>query len=365
LGQVWATALIQHLQAKVTFIGSSPPSDPEGSAEIHFIVSDISSRIEMEQAIAQAEAKFGAIQGIFYSTPMSNAQSMALIPELTSDHWHYNDYTKVRGLTVLAEILHQRSAQSPLVGLPAFCFLQSSLSSVVGGLGLAAYAAANRYIDSFIQQQVRQASPVAWLSINWDQIHWNSIESESLAQKTAGFAEALQDVALSAAEVWKVTQKILTQSKFGQTGGQIVVSKTPLNERIQQATRPPVLEPQSHTRPQLAQDYMAPQTEIEQAIAQIWQELLGLDQVGIHDSFFELGGHSLLAIQAIARLRSTFQVDLPMRSLLFEAPTIAGIAALIASQQPQADELAAMAEILHEVQTLSPAEAQQLTAIEP
>ena len=56
-------------------------------------------------------------------------------------------------------------------------------------------------------------------------------------------------------------------------------------------------------------------------VAEIWQQLLGIEKVGIHDNFFELGGHSLLATQVIARLRKAFSVEFPMASL-FERPTV-------------------------------------------
>jgi amino acid adenylation domain-containing protein/non-ribosomal peptide synthase protein (TIGR01720 family)/FkbM family methyltransferase len=67
------------------------------------------------------------------------------------------------------------------------------------------------------------------------------------------------------------------------------------------------------------------QTPLQEILAGIWIEVLGLDQVGIHDSFFELGGHSLLATQVISRLQSTLGVELPVRAL-FESPTIAMLA---------------------------------------
>jgi surfactin family lipopeptide synthetase A len=70
---------------------------------------------------------------------------------------------------------------------------------------------------------------------------------------------------------------------------------------------------------------MAPRTPTEEVLAQTWAELLKLERVGIHDNFFELGGHSLLATQVISRLRTTFGVDLPLRSL-FETPTIGELA---------------------------------------
>ena len=73
-----------------------------------------------------------------------------------------------------------------------------------------------------------------------------------------------------------------------------------------------------------AQAYEAPSTAEQRLLAEIWQELLGLPRIGIHDSFFALGGHSLLAARAMARLRSRSGMELPIR-LLFEQPTIAAL----------------------------------------
>ncbi|NMF64889.1 non-ribosomal peptide synthetase [Brasilonema octagenarum UFV-OR1] len=71
--------------------------------------------------------------------------------------------------------------------------------------------------------------------------------------------------------------------------------------------------------------YVAPRTSTEEQLAIIWSELLGLEQVSINDNFFDLGGHSLLLTQLIFRVRETFQVELPLRSL-FEMPTVASLA---------------------------------------
>ncbi|MEH2215454.1 amino acid adenylation domain-containing protein [Nostoc sp.] len=81
-------------------------------------------------------------------------------------------------------------------------------------------------------------------------------------------------------------------------------------------------------RPETAKSFVAPRTPVEEVLAGIWSEILGIKQVGIHDNFFDLGGHSLLATQVVSQVREAFQVELRLRSL-FETPTIAGLAELI------------------------------------
>jgi len=87
------------------------------------------------------------------------------------------------------------------------------------------------------------------------------------------------------------------------------------------------------TRPQLEATYEAPQTDIEQAIATIWQEMLRVEKVGIYDNFFELGGHSLLIIQVYSKLRGLFK-DLAI-SDIFKYPTIDSLAKYLSQAQTQ------------------------------
>jgi thioesterase domain-containing protein len=84
-----------------------------------------------------------------------------------------------------------------------------------------------------------------------------------------------------------------------------------------------------HPRPELDTAYVAPRDPLERAIAEAWEKLFGIEQVGVHDDFFALGGDSLLAVQLIARLRSVVNMDLPGHCLL-NAPTVAALAELIA-----------------------------------
>jgi acyl carrier protein len=84
----------------------------------------------------------------------------------------------------------------------------------------------------------------------------------------------------------------------------------------------------SHSRPNLKNAYVAPSNDIEMRIVEIFQELLGIEKVGIHDSFFALGGDSLTGTVLVSKLRKYFELNLPVRAL-FEAPTGAELALVI------------------------------------
>ncbi len=99
-----------------------------------------------------------------------------------------------------------------------------------------------------------------------------------------------------------------------------------LNGKINFRALPSVEE----AREQVKRRYMGARNEGEAALVRIWEEVLGVERIGVHDSFFEWGGHSLLGTQVISRVRETLQVDLPLRSL-FETPTVAGLAEKIAA----------------------------------
>src|SRR6185369_4302589 len=92
------------------------------------------------------------------------------------------------------------------------------------------------------------------------------------------------------------------------------------------------------SRPELEKEYAAPSTAVEEVLAGIWSEVLGVEQVGIHDNFFELGGHSLLATQVVSRVREAFRVELPL-SELFEKPSIEELAAVIEAGMQAGSEL--------------------------
>ena len=116
-----------------------------------------------------------------------------------------------------------------------------------------------------------------------------------------------------------------------------------------------------NARPPLDTPLVAPRTPIEASLTRIWAEALDLNQAGIHDNFLELGGHSLLATQILARVIETFQVDLPLQTLM-ETPTIAEMATVITQHQAMHIDPDTVARLLAEVEAVSEAQAQHLIA---
>lgn len=84
-------------------------------------------------------------------------------------------------------------------------------------------------------------------------------------------------------------------------------------------------------RPNLASEYREPSDEIERGLVQLWEELLGVDPIGVDDDFFELGGHSLIALRLFASIKQRFGVDQPM-SVLFDASTISRLSEFIRAE---------------------------------
>ena len=110
------------------------------------------------------------------------------------------------------------------------------------------------------------------------------------------------------------------------------------------------------SRAMLEDPFVAPRSPIESQLADIWENLLEIEQVGIHDNFFEMGGHSLKAMQVVSRIHDTFQIDFPLRQL-FASPTIAEVATIIVQIQSEGIERRALEALLTMLEKLPEAEA--------
>jgi acyl carrier protein len=249
---------------------------------------------------------------------------------------------KVAGVVSLARALTGRTLD--------FCLVTSSLSTVLGGPGLSAYAAANLFLNAFVRR-MNAEGPTPWTALLWD--GW-SFPAED---RRPGRFDMQPDEGV---ETFRRALSALPVNE-------LVVSTGDLQARIDQWVRKTGAEEASagerYERPDLASVYAAPVSETEIALAEIWRTLLGLERIGTADNFFELGGHSLLALRLMARLQDAFQIELPVQAV-FDAPTIAQMAAAVDRARQTLDaDVARMEEMLRLVEALP--EDELRTLLEP
>jgi amino acid adenylation domain-containing protein len=121
------------------------------------------------------------------------------------------------------------------------------------------------------------------------------------------------------------------------------------------------LPPPSSTRPELDTEFVAPRTPIESQLAQIWSDVLSIDQVGVNDNFLELGGHSLAATRVVSQVLKQFRIEVPLQ-LLIQSPTVAEMAAVITKHQAKKLGEQDLNCILAELESLSEGDAKKLLA---
>lgn len=286
-------------------------------AEVLLLTADVADEEQMRGALRQVDERFGELHGVLHAAGITSGDS--IFRPIVAIHYEQSELQygpKVYGLYVLERLLRGRD--------PDFCLLFSSNASVLGGMGFVAYAAANLFMDAFATRHAG-VGRTAWLSATWD--GWGA-EAESVKSVQT----SMDELNMTTEESSEAFQRVISQS----TVGHVVVSTADLASRLGIYINRGFLKSQKqgqgidavHLRPALANAYVPPSTEAERKIVTIWQDLLGIGEVGVHDNFFELGGHSLLATQVIARLREAFDVLLTLRSL-FEKPTVAELALMI------------------------------------
>jgi len=292
----------------------------ELGAEVFIARADVANQQQMQEAITMAEERFGQINGVIHAAGVVEDSSFSSIEESRKTHCERQFQPKIYGTLVLEKVLEKNKLD--------FCFLMSSLSSVLGGLGFVAYSAANIFMDAFAYQQNRSKKSVPWQSVNWDGWQFDNNNTEP----SSSIGTTVAEFAFQVDEGVNALRRVLSYPQLTQ----LVVSTGDLQTRIEQWV---LLESKqkesgkSSTRyaRNLTTPYVAPSNEVEQKLADIWQTLLGIEQVGIHDNYFDLGGHSLLAVRLMGQIGQQFGEHLPIATLL-EGQTIEKLAHLLLRQ---------------------------------
>ncbi|MFN6559108.1 MAG: beta-ketoacyl synthase N-terminal-like domain-containing protein [Nostoc sp. ChiSLP01] len=336
IGVLLAEYLAKSLQAKLIFIEDSafPEKDDfsqwlethtqedqvsykikklilleELGAKVLVVRSDITNYEQIHHSLAPEN--IGQIHGVIYSTGIKRENIFNSIPEIGNIELENLFYSQHHQITLLEQLLQNIKLD--------FCIIFSSLSSVLGGFGLGLYSAANNFIDTFINRHNRTHS-LPWYTLNWDKLQLNTTQEQKALGQVSGV-----ELAITPTETVEVFKRIFSLDK----GTQVVVSTVDFKARCERTfdldslpnskSSSQIDSSSRYSRPNLNNSYLAPTNELEKQITEIWQEVLGVGEIGIYDNFYELGGDSLIATQLVSRLRAKFPVELPLRDLLLGA----------------------------------------------
>jgi len=306
-------------------------------AEVLVACADVTDLEQMQGVINRTQECFGQIRGVIHAAGIAGGDAIQLrTPQMAASVLE----PKIKGTRVLEKVLENVSLD--------FLMLCSSMLSITGGLGQVDYSAANSFLDAFANRNSSVTSTCT-ISINWG------------AWQEVGMAVDIN----VPSELYKWKQENLKTGILPEEGkaafGRILNSKLPqvlvstrdLQNRINELSDYLTVSDESngvdktpsvkttHARPRLSRGYVAARNSTEKAIADVWQKVFGLDQIGVHDNFFDLGGHSLAATRLVSQVNRHFESKIPLQSL-FQSPTIAEMAALITenlSKQPHDQEL--------------------------
>lgn len=279
------------------------------------LAADVSDRDQMAEVVEKTRQRFGRIDAVIHGAGISGAQYFGLTADMTRDQVAAHFTAKIAGLRVLQDVLGDTDAPVRVT--------VSSLSSMLGGLGFAAYAASNSGMDTYAR-----ALEGRWLTVNWEGWGLRGEEDHPMPATT------IMEYWMQPDEGVEIFERSLAMA--GRVS-QLVTSSGPLKPRLAQWTdvrgQQENAVQQRHERPPLSTPYEPPAPGDETAIAEIWCEVLGIADIGVHDNFFDLGGHSLTAVRLMGRIRVTYG-GVPI-SAVIEHPTIRELTKVLSANKEQ------------------------------
>ncbi len=299
----------------------------EAGGRVEILQGDVQDAVRMQEIVTYARATSHGLAGIIHAAGVVDYTVIGITDE-----------------TVVSRIFAAKAGGTGWIeeavagGGLDFVMLCSSISAVIPSVGLCTYAAANAYLDGFAAaHDDRNGTRI--LSINWD--NWSetgmAVDAAAMSKMKSEGAREVQ-LGIPNEEGARLFDLLLnlpiSQAAVSTRELPLLIAKVRAAAKAEASIGTPLQnsgEHGMHARPELSRDYAAPENEVQRGITEIWQELLALERVGIHDDFFELGGHSLMGAQVIARIRERFAVSLPLR-IIFDSPTPAAIAGLVAAR---------------------------------
>jgi len=360
IGLAMAQRLAEHYRARLVLLGRTPVpprdrwdavlADPASTdevrrrlqglrelevrgAEFEVVAGDVANADDVRRAVTAAIERFGELNGVLHA---AGVPGVGLMQFKTNAEMDKVLAPKVAGTLAIAEALRDVPVD--------FVALFSSIASATGALGQVDYCAANVFLDAFAQSGALPHTRV--VSIGWGEWSWNG-----WASGLEGYEPALREylirhreyIGISFDEGWRSLLRVLAGRP-----PHVVVTSQDFSIMVEQSRDYNVTNVQTvadqargsdrHPRPDLSTEYLAPQTQDERVIADIWAAALGLEKVGTQDNYFELGGTSLIGVGIMDSVRRGLGLSHLPAHTLYQAPTVGALAAAVGGTATAAEQ---------------------------
>lgn len=351
LGLTTASWMAAQGAKNFVLLGRSEPSEEaaqviekmlEADANVIVAQADVTDGDQIQEIFEKIKTHMPPLRGVVHAAGLLDDGSLL---NLDRERMQKVMAPKVNG----AWYLHEATAHLDL----DFFVLYSSAVSVLGSPGQGNYAAASAFLDAMAWY--RQSLGLPALSINWGpwaEVGLAAETAERLKEQNASTQHLVKEIKID--QGLEVLELLMKESD-----PQVVVLPFDLKNLLElypmaagMSFFAEVGGSETHltklyARPKLEQAYVAPQTDVEKKLTELWEQTLHIDKVGIHDSFFELGGDSVLAAQILSLVRKTYGISISPQEA-FKAFTIEQLA-----QQLEA-------EIMNQIMSMSDEEAERL-----
>lgn len=332
VGFVLSKYLIQTYNAKIVITGRRELKDITGhhtkatgewsdrlnylksiGSEVRYFSMNVDDEEGFEKVVNEVENELGKLNGVIHAAGNIDRDNFQLIEDITYEKAFAIFAPKLKGIENVYKVFKDRKVD--------FVWITSSLASVLGGLSYATYSSANLYMDYFISSKAKESANWKCVGLGEMLFSEKQIQAENALSRSALKPEDIAELF-----EWSVSvndRPVILETVANLQGRITKVYHEKKSVYLDNEFSVDTIE--KHERPNLSNQYRAPESETERKLIEMVENFFGLANIGIEDNFFELGGDSLKAMVLLKRIKETFMVNITLKDF-FDNQTIKQIA---------------------------------------